>query len=221
RSDLFRRDFLKILRVIIWITIPVTVVAFFARGYLARLIFTQGSPEIATILGFFVGAIFFRTIYTLISRWFYSQKDTRTPLFVSVFAIVLNIILAYILSRPYNYDIAGLAMAQSVVALAEVAILSSIMIKRDSKLLDPGFWRGVFMIFSVTGFSVVAGYMMVHIFPLEAESKGFIQLGSKFIAIAGVTLVVHFLVSLIFGLEEAKAVARRLYGIVMKPIRIQ
>lgn len=221
RSDLFRRDFLKILRAIIWITVPVTVVAYFARGYLARLIFGDEAPVIALILGFFAGAIFFRTIYTLISRWFYSQKDTKTPLFVSVFAIILNIILAYILSRPYNYDIAGLAMAQSIVALAEVAVLSVIMVRRDNKLLDPGFWKGVFMIFSVTGFSVLAGYTMVQIFPLESADKGFIQLGTKFTAIAGVTLLVHFVVSLAFGLEEARSVARRLKQIILSPIKIQ
>ena len=221
RSDLFRKDFLRILRVIIWITVPVTVVAFFARGYLARLIFGDEAPVIALILGFFAGAIFFRTIYTLISRWFYSQKDTRTPLFVSIFAIILNIVLAYILSRPYNYDIAGLAMAQSIVALAEVAVLSVIMVVRDRKLLDPEFWKGVFMIVSVTGFSILAGYIMVHIFPLESDDKGFFQLGAKFVAIAAATLLVHFAVSLIFGLEEAKAVARRLYRVVMKPVRIQ
>jgi len=33
-------------------------------------------------------------------------------------------------------------------------------------------------------------------------------------------LFVHFIISLVFGLEEAKAVARRLYRIVMKPVRI-
>jgi hypothetical protein len=95
------------------------------------------------------------------------------------------------------------------------------MVKRDSKLLDPEFWRGVFMIFSVTGFSVIAGYTMVQIFPLAAEDRGFIQLGTKFTAIAVVTLTVHFLISLVFGLEEAKSVARRLHRIVMKPIRVQ
>ncbi len=221
RSDLFRKDFLRVLRAIIWITVPVTVVAYFARGYLARLIFGDEAPVIALILGFFAGAIFFRTIYTLISRWFYSQKDTKTPLFVSVFAIVLNIVLAYILSRPYNYDIAGLAMAQSIVALAEVAVLSAIMIRRDNKLLDPEFWKGVFMILSVTGFSIIAGYTMVQIFPLSAEDRGFLQLGTKFAAIAGVTLLVHFVISLLFGLEEAKFAARRLKRLILSPVKIQ
>ena len=90
RPDLFRRDFLKILRFMIWITIPIIIISYLARGYLARLIFTQGSPEIALIFGFLVMAIFFRTIYSIISRWFYAQKDTKTPLFVSVFTIGLK-----------------------------------------------------------------------------------------------------------------------------------
>src|SRR6185369_13029027 len=39
RPDLFRRDFLHILRFMIWVTIPVVIVAYLARGYLARIIF--------------------------------------------------------------------------------------------------------------------------------------------------------------------------------------
>lgn len=220
RSDLFRKEFLKILRVIFWITMPIVVVSFFARGYLARLIFSRDAPEIALIFGFFVGAILFRTIYTLVSRWFYSQKDTKTPLYVSIFAIVLNIVLAYILSRPYNYDVAGLAMAQSIVAAAEVFILFLIMIIRDRKLLDPDFWRGITMTISVTGFSVIAAYTMVNIFPLESADKGFLQLGAKLTAIAGVTLLTHLIMSRIFNLAEAKAVMNQIYKIIMKPVRI-
>lgn len=33
RPDLFRQDFLRTLRLMIWITMPVVVVSFFARGY--------------------------------------------------------------------------------------------------------------------------------------------------------------------------------------------
>jgi peptidoglycan biosynthesis protein MviN/MurJ (putative lipid II flippase) len=67
----------------IWIILPVAVVSYFARAYLARLIYKNIAPEIALIFGFLVGAIIFRTIYSLISRYFYAQKDTKTPLFVS------------------------------------------------------------------------------------------------------------------------------------------
>lgn len=221
RSDLFRRDFLKVLRIIIWITLPIAVITYFARGYLARLIFTNDAPQIALILGFFVGAILFRTIYALVSRWFYAQKDTRTPLFVSIFAIILNIVLAYILSRPYNYDVAGLAMAQSLVAAAEVFILFVIMIIRDHKLLNAEFWSGIYRILSVTGFTIIAAFIMLSLLPLNTDDRGFVTLGAKLSGISLVTLLVHVGMSAVFGLDEAKPIVRKLKRAILAPIKIQ
>lgn len=220
RSDLFRKDFLKILRVIIWITLPVAVTTYFARGYLARLIFTNHAPEIALILGFFTGAILFRSIYALVSRWFYAQKDTMTPLYTSIFAIALNIFLAYFLSRPWGYDVAGLAMAQSLVAAAEVVILFTVMVIRDHKLLDPEFWGGVYRILSVTGFTIIAGFIMLSVLPLSTGDRGFITLGSKLGAIAFVIFSVHIAMSAVFGLDEVKPVIAKLKKIVTTPIKI-
>src|SRR5581483_6758591 len=146
RPDLFRRDFLQVLRVLIWIILPVAVITFFARGYFARLIYKNLAPEIAIILGFLVGAIIFRTLYSIISRYFYANKDTLTPLIVSLFTIGLNIYLAFRLAKPIDlggYGIAGLAIAQSIVAAVEVVILTLIMLARDHKLFDNEFWNGV------------------------------------------------------------------------------
>ena len=220
RPDLFRKDFLKILRVMIWLILPIAVITYFARGYLARLIFTRDAPEIALILGFFVGAIIFRTIYAMMSRWFYAQKDTKTPLFVSLFAIVLNIILAYTLSRPTAYRVTGLAMAQSIVAGAEVVVLFVVMVVRDHKLLDPAFFNGLVKIISVTGFTVIATFCMISILPLESSDRGFVTLSTKLGIIASVTLLVHVGMSTLFGLEEAKPVVRKIKGIILAPIKI-
>lgn len=218
RSDLFRKDFLKILRVIIWIILPIAVVAFFARGYLARLIFSRDAPEIAIILGFFVGAIIFRTIYSIISRWFYAQKDTVTPLLVSLFAISSNVYLAYNLSKIYGVE--GLALAQSIVAASEVAILFTVMVLRDRKLLDPGFFGGLLKIFSVSGFTVVATYCMLLIIPLETSDRGFITLSSKLGLITFVTFFVHTGMSAVFGLEESKPIIRKIKKLILTPVKI-
>lgn len=220
RPDLFRADFLRTLRGILWVTMPVVVVCYFARGYLARLIFTQAAPQIAAVFGFLTVAILFRTLYTIISRWFYAQKDTKTPLFVSVFTITLNIILAYVLSRPSNYGVEGLAIAQSVVAAVEVIILTVIMLVRDIKLFDANFWGGVLKIVSVTGFSVVAGSVIVDFLPLGIGDRGFFTLGGKLVLIALVTFAVHISVSTIFGLQEVKPIYNRLKKIILKPLRI-
>src|ERR1700744_4308209 len=127
----------------IWIPMPIVVVGYFARGYLARIIFGSNAPEIAVIFGFLTVAILFRTIYTIVSRWYYAQKDTKTPLFVSIFTIALNIFLAVTLSRPTEYGVVGLALAQSIVPMVEVFILCTIMVLRDHKLLDMTFFGGL------------------------------------------------------------------------------
>jgi putative peptidoglycan lipid II flippase len=220
RPDLFRRDFLMVLRAMIWISAPLVVFCFFTRGYLARLIYTRGSQEIAIIFGFLTLAIFFRILFALISRWFYSQKDTRTPLFVSLFTIALNIILAYSLARPNAYGVAGLAIAQSLVATVEVFILSAIMLYRDHRLFNATFWGGVFKIVSVTGFSVVAGFIMISLYPLGANDRGIFTLGSKLFLIAAVTFGVHVAVSALFGLEEVRPIFRRVRALLLKPVRV-
>ncbi len=227
RPDLFRRDFLQVLRVMIWIILPVAVITYFARAYFARLIYKNISPEIALILGFLVGAIIFRTLYAIISRYFYAQKDTRTPLYVSIFAIALNIFLAFTLVQAYGgaanplQAVTGLAIAQSIVAAVEVLILVSIMLWRDHKLFNGEFWNGVARTLSLTGFTVITAYLMVHIFQLEATDRGFITLGTKLFLIIMPTFVIHVAISALYGLEEAKPVVAKIRQIMLKPVRIQ
>lgn len=221
RPDLFRRDFLQVLRAMIWIVLPVAVIAYFARAYFARLIYKNIAPEIALILGFLVGAIIFRTLYAIISRYFYAHKDTRTPLYVSLFTIALNIFLAFTLSRPSSYGITGLALAQSIVATVEVLILVLIMVWRDHFLITADFWSGVVRTLSVTGFTILTTYTMVSLVPLQSTDRGFIVLGTKLLLIVIPTLVVHIAVSSLFGLEEVQPVIKKLRQLVLKPVQIQ
>lgn len=222
KYDLFRSDFLRILRAIIWLTMPVVVVCYFGRGFLARMIFPKNAPDIATILGFLVVAILFRTLYTIISRWFYSQKDSVTPLVVSVFAIGFNIWLAYVLSRPDAYGLVGLAIAQSIVAAVEVTILSIIMLVRDHKLFDREFWDGILRIIAITGFSGVAGYTVVALYPLGIND-GALVVTAKLFFVTLATFTVHIGLSSLFGLREVQPFfhrAKKILKLVLKPIKV-
>ena len=218
RPDLFRRDFLRILRFMIWLTIPVVIVGYLGRGLLARIIFTTGAPTIALIFGYLSVAIFFRTIYTIISRWFYAQKDTKTPLFVSVFTIAINIVLAVILARKTSYGPAGLALSVSLSAMIEVLILGTIMVIRDRQLLNINFLGGLVRIVSVGGFSVVAGYLAASNLQLGLLDRG-ITLITKLGVIALVTFTTHILISGLFGLEEVRPIFAWVKRLVLRPIR--
>jgi putative peptidoglycan lipid II flippase len=219
RPDLFRKDFLKVLRTIIWLMMPVVVVCYFGRGYLARIIFSNDAPEIALIFGFLTVAILFRTIYTIISRWFYAQKDTITPLAVSIIVITLNVFLAYTLSRPDSYGVAGLALAQSIVAMVEVVILVGIMLWRDHKLFDMPFIGAIARIISVTGFSVVTASTFAALYPLGLMDDGLTVI-SKLGLLALITFGVHIGLSSLFGLEEVRPVFSRVKKLILKPIKL-
>lgn len=222
RPDLFRSDFLRIFRIILWIALPVVTISYLGRGYLAHMIYSRNSSEIALVFGFLAGAILFRTLYALISRWFYAQKDTLTPLLISVFAIGLNIILASMLARPspIGYGIGGLAIAQSLVATIEVVILMIVMSWRDRTLFDKDFWEGIVKILSVTGFTVMTAYLMAKAVPLAVSDKGFLTLGSKLMVIVIPTITVHILVSYIYGLEEAKPIIAKAKRLILRPLAV-
>jgi peptidoglycan biosynthesis protein MviN/MurJ (putative lipid II flippase) len=209
-----------VLRVLMWISMPIVVLAYFCRGYLARIIFTQGSRDIALILGLLSIAIFFRIIYTLFSRYFYAHKDTVTPLIISIFAIGLNIILVFTLARKEAYGAAGLALAQSIVSATEVFVIGTVMVLRDPKLFDIDFWKMTVRLISVTGFTIIAAYVMINILPLNLNDTGFFLLGSKLGAISLVTFGTHVGVSSLFGFEEAKSALRKIKKLVFSVVRI-
>lgn len=221
RVDLFRKDFIQILLTMLWLTTPVAIVGFFARGYLGRLIFGDVAPEVALIFGYLTAAIVARIVYAMFSRYFYANKDTRTPLYVSFFTIALNIYLAFTLATKDSYGIAGLALAQSIAAVVEVAILMFIMILRDRKLFNPYFWGNIIKLASVTGFSIVAAFVAVSLLPLNTSDRGLVTLGVKLASIASITLMVHFTVSYMLGMEEPRAVVRKVKQIILRPIKFQ
>lgn len=220
RPDLFHADFFKVLRIMIWIAMPVSVLSYFTRGYMARLLYGGAARDVAQIFGYLSLAIFCRIIYTMLSRYFYAQKDTRTPLFVSLFAIGLNIVLVIQLAKPSAYGMTGLAMAQSIVAFVEVVLLGTIMLARDPDLFNRAFWSACAKILSVTGFTVVTAFTMVSLLPLGLSDKGFVTLGLKLFTILAVTMSVHIGMSALFGLEESKLVLKKLRQLIWRPVRI-
>jgi putative peptidoglycan lipid II flippase len=159
-------------------------------------------------------------MYSIISRYFYAQKDTRTPLLVSLFTIALNIFLAWSLSSADKYGVAGLALAQSIVATVEVLILLTIMVLRDHKLLNGDFWNALFRIFSVTGYSALAAFAVVTLIPVSSVDKAFTIL-LKLALVSIVTFGIHIAMSWLYQLDEVRPLIEKTKKFALKSIRIQ
>ena len=223
RPDLFKKEFISLLRVIIWLALPVSVIAYLGRGYLVRLLVAEGNFVISSLLGMLVVAIFFRAIFHLVSRSFYAQQDTKTPLFVSIAAITLNIILATTFVLPWGLDMGvyGLALAQSIVAAFEVLVLIVILNRRMKNMFDIKFLKAITLMFISAVVTGLFAYFVIKLLPLRATDVGFFSLTPKFGLIVMLTLLFYVGVSRLMQLSEAKLVTGKISSIIFRPIKIQ
>ena len=210
RNDLFQKDLRSLLRIIFWMALPVSVVIFFTRGYVVHFISNGGVPLIAGILGCLVVAILFRTIYHMAARAFYARQDTKTPLYISIFSITLNIILAIVLSMVLKMGAYGLAWAQSTVAVLEVVVLLAVMNRQMPKLFDMTFVRAIFKMIIAGTVTGVVCYIAVLIMPFRYHDDSFFSAFPKFVIISLVSFGAYAAASKWLKLPEIDPILARL-----------
>jgi len=216
RPDLFRSELQTIIRVIVWLSLPIATITYFTQDYVASFLFSQGSQIVASTLGILCIAIVFRSVYQIASRTFYAQKDTKTPLYISIFTISLNVALAVLFSQKLNMGIYGLALAQSLVAAVEVFILFAIISRRVPKLLDKHFMNGITKILlSAALMSLVTIVALAIVGPAIAD-QGFAILFPKFMFVAIASFIAYTLVGRLLKLEEAEQIVGRIRSIIKK-----
>ena len=210
RNDLFQKDLRSLLRIVFWMALPVSVVIFFTRGYVVHFIRNTGDPLIAGILGCLVVAILFRTIYHMAARAFYARQDTKTPLYISIFSITLNIILAIVLSMVLKMGAYGLAWAQSTVAVLEVVVLLAVMNRQMPKLFDMTFVRAIFKMIIAGTITGVVCYIAVLIMPFRYHDDSFFSAFPKFVIISMVSFGTYAVASKWLKLPEIDPILARL-----------
>ncbi|MBQ6393714.1 murein biosynthesis integral membrane protein MurJ [Candidatus Saccharibacteria bacterium] len=218
KESVFYSTFRVALRMIIWISLPVTVIAFFARGYVVSFIKNGGDPLIASVLGALILSIFARSVFHIVSRGFYARQDTRTPFIVSIFAVGLSTILAIVFTI-IGLGPEGLGYAQSIGALLEIIILMWLLQRASKhKLFDKTFWKAFWRMIVATAITGCVAYSMTKFLPLlKTDDSVFITL-PKFAIISIVSLVAYLIASYFLDLDEVKPIIERLKKIIFKNV---
>lgn len=206
RPDLFKKEFQAVLRVIIWLALPVATITFFTRGYLANFVYNGGEARISDILGMLTIAIFFRSIFHIASRSFYAQQDTKTPLYISFVSVGLNIFLAIMFAFWLDRGAIGVALAASIASVVEVTILFAIMARRIKGLFDIVFVHAVLRMLSATGFTAIVTYCLVLLLPLRGGEQSFFTTFPSFAFIATISMMAYIAICRSLKLEEAMPV---------------
>jgi len=120
---------------ILFLTIPASIGLMVLGEPVIRLFFERNqftavsTSATAYALVFFAIGLAGHATVEIVDRVFYALHDTRSPVLVAVGAIGLNIVLSLILMQtPLTYG--GLALANSIAALAEGAVLIRLISRR-------------------------------------------------------------------------------------------
>jgi len=221
RPDLFRSELQTVLRVIIWLALPVTVVAVLARGYIVNFIVNGGDPYMASIFSILAISILFRSVYFISARSFYAHQDTKTPLYISLFTIGLNITLAVWFTLGLGMGVHGLAWAAVIVSAVEVSILFYVMSRRIEGLFDRSFINAIVRMASAAGFMAIVTYITLNLFPLGADDESFWATFPKFGLVTAASGLSYLLFCWLFKLPEATPVINRIVKFFYKAPKVE
>lgn len=128
-KNAFDAIFISSFNQILYLTLPLSALFIVLRIPLIRLFFGasrfdwSATVDTGRTLAYFSVSIAAQSLIYLLARAFYAHKDTKTPLTVTVIAVVLNIVLSYVFVLQLKLPIFFLAAAFSLSNIASAIIL--------------------------------------------------------------------------------------------------
>ncbi|AFV03589.1 hypothetical protein UNSWDHB_1692 [Dehalobacter sp. UNSWDHB] len=203
------KDFLETIssaiRLIIFITVPISIGMVVLRFPLIRVLFQHGefsagdTDIMAVPLLYFSLGITAQAIIQILPRAFYAMQNTWIPVILGLVAMAVSIIWMYILVGPLACG--GLALAVTLGAIMQMLLLF-IVLRRKLGKIDG---RRIAAVFSKTLAAALAMAAVVMIWAnLLTIWVGIGKMGSTIVLISGalVGMLVFFIVARLLKMEE-------------------
>lgn len=129
RVDEFKTTLLTTMHQILFLALPATAILIVLRIPAVRLVFgaSQFDWEATVLTGktlaFLAIGLSAQAISLLLVRGFYAYKDTKTPVFVSLLVVALNIALSFYFVQILRLNVWGLGLAFSISSILSAAML--------------------------------------------------------------------------------------------------
>lgn len=148
-------------RMVIFITLPVSVGMIVLRIPLIRVLFQHGAftaeDTLATAIPllYFAVGISAQSVIQILPRMFYALQDTWTPVTIGILSMIANVAFMFLLVEPLQSG--GLAFATSLAAVFNMLALLYVLRKR-LKQIDG--WRMLWTSLQTLGASVLMGVVV-------------------------------------------------------------
>lgn len=197
------------------IALPASVGLLLLAEPIVRLLFERGAFErgdtvaMIPVLAIFCGGLPFYSYVILVTRAFYSLKDTATPVRIAAGAFVLNLALSLLLMRWFGT--VGLAAASNLSIVMQTFALQFLLGRRVPELRAGGHLRGlvgVGAMAAIMGVVVWAAWWLVRQMMPESPSASLVAV-MLVIPIGALAYLGPALLFRIPGLEEVRSMLGR------------
>lgn len=136
KPDEFKRTLFNALNQMVFLIMPIATCLLVLRIPVVRLVFGtsiftwESTVQTGLVVSAFAFGIVFQAANSLLARAFYALHDTKTPVIISVGAILVNIIADFILIRSLGLPAWGLAAAFSFGSFIQSTVLFIFLTKK-------------------------------------------------------------------------------------------
>ena len=132
----FRKTFFATLNQILFLVTPLSVFMVVLRVPIVRLVFGasqfdwEATVRTGQVLSAFAIGMFAYASSLLITRAFYALQDTKTPVVISIGAVTLNAIMAFVLVLGLGAGTWGIALSYAIAGIVQFTFLIAIIVRR-------------------------------------------------------------------------------------------
>jgi len=228
----FIQKFSSTFRQILFLIVPASLLMFLLRAQIVRLILGTGrfgwteTKLTAACLGLFSIGIFAYGFIILVSRAFYAIQNTKTPAFLSIFSMIINIGLSFLfvwllkssnifqefmanflkLQGIENIALIGLPLAFSIVGIFQFILLTFFFYKKIGDIRLKEILRSFKKILFASILMVIFTYLVLQVGATFLNMQTFWGVFSQ-AALAGLTgIFIYVLVTFCLKSSEIKTI---------------
>ena len=131
---------------VLFLSLPAGMILLILRVPAVRLAFgTANFPWQATLLtgrvvALFAISVFAQSAVQILVRGFYAMSNTKTPLFLGGFSVLLNVGLSLMFVYRFGLGVMGLALGISIASFIQAALLFTVLLKKLGGASFSEFW---------------------------------------------------------------------------------
>lgn len=212
-SNQFKEIIAKAIKLLAFILIPLTLGILIYRQEIVSIMYERGefdttsTAKTSGALLYYAIGIIGAGVVEVMNKAFYAKQDTKTPLKVGIFIILMNVLLSMILGKT-EMAFKGLALATSITALLNAIILTTLANKKEKGIVNRELLIYIAKIaISAIGMAIVV--VITNIFLNNSLQGGLILDIVRMVIGAGIGCVVYFALTMLLKVNEFKNLIKK------------